>query len=146
MITRPKIVAGVFVLGLVGLITAERLIQRASAADQATATVEAPRFEVDPAFPKPVPNGMLMGMAIGVAVTQPVAGVWITMSGLVFDPRKARKNRERVIAVETERVEKDRQLEAISRERETELMRIEKEKEIDRLCLEFLLRQQFRDT
>lgn len=68
MITRRKIVAGVFVLGLAGLITAERLIQRTSAADQATATVEAPRFEVDPAFPKPLPNGMLMGMAIGVAV------------------------------------------------------------------------------
>ena len=35
-----------------------------------------------------------VGMAIGVAMTQPVAGVWITMSGQVFDPRKARKNRE----------------------------------------------------
>ena len=29
-----------------------------------------------------------VGMAIGVAVTQPVAGVWITMSGQVFDPLK----------------------------------------------------------
>jgi hypothetical protein len=30
--------------------------------------VEAPRFEVDPTFPKPLPNGWLMGMAIGVGV------------------------------------------------------------------------------
>ena len=36
-----------------------------------------------------------VGMAIGVAITQPDAGVWITMSGQVFDPLKARKNRER---------------------------------------------------
>lgn len=38
-----------------------------------------------------------VGMAIGVAVTQPEAGVWITMSGLVFDPLTARKNRLRGI-------------------------------------------------
>ena len=36
-----------------------------------------------------------VGMAIGVAITQPVPGVWITMSGQVFDPLKARKNRDR---------------------------------------------------
>jgi uncharacterized membrane protein YqiK len=40
----------------------------------------------------------------------------------------AQKNRERVIGVETERVAKDRAIEAISREREVELLRIEKEK------------------
>lgn len=40
----------------------------------------------------------------------------------------AQKNRERVVAVEGERVTKDRDLEAIIREREVELSRIEKEK------------------
>jgi hypothetical protein len=30
--------------------------------------VEAPRFEVDPAFPKPLPNNWLMGMTIGIGV------------------------------------------------------------------------------
>jgi len=68
MITRPRLIAGVFAAGLVALVAAERLAQRAAAADQATATVEAPKFEVDPSFPKPMPNGWLMGMAIGVAV------------------------------------------------------------------------------
>ncbi|MEM7516357.1 MAG: SPFH domain-containing protein, partial [Planctomycetota bacterium] len=43
----------------------------------------------------------------------------------------AGKNRERVIAVETERVEKDRQLEVISRERETSLQTIAKDKEVE---------------
>ena len=36
-----------------------------------------------------------VGMAIGVVITQPAPGVWITMSGEVFDPLKARKNHER---------------------------------------------------
>jgi uncharacterized membrane protein YqiK len=43
----------------------------------------------------------------------------------------AQKNRERVVAVENERVAKDRDLEAISREREVELRRIDKEKALE---------------
>ena len=41
------------------------------------------------------------------------------------------KNKERVIAVEAERVEKDRMLEQIIRERETEIRRIEKERDLE---------------
>ncbi len=43
----------------------------------------------------------------------------------------AEKNRERVVGIETERVTKDRALEAISREREVELQRIGKEKALE---------------
>lgn len=43
----------------------------------------------------------------------------------------AEKNRERVIGVETEKVVKERMLEAISRERETELQTISKDKEVE---------------
>ncbi|MFF7735480.1 flotillin family protein [Streptomyces sp. NPDC007984] len=43
----------------------------------------------------------------------------------------AAKNRERVIAVENERIEKDRLLEVIARERETQLTRISAEKEVE---------------
>ncbi|MCX4515424.1 flotillin family protein [Streptomyces sp. NBC_01619] len=43
----------------------------------------------------------------------------------------AQKNRERVIAVENERIEKDRLLEVIARDRETELTRISAEKEVE---------------
>ncbi|MFE7750072.1 flotillin family protein [Streptomyces sp. NPDC057428] len=43
----------------------------------------------------------------------------------------AQKNRERVIAVENERIEKDRLLEVIGRERETELNRIAATKEVE---------------
>ena len=40
----------------------------ATAAAQAKDMVQAPRFEVDPTFPKPLPNGWLLGQAIGVGV------------------------------------------------------------------------------
>ncbi|MET9350776.1 SPFH domain-containing protein [Streptomyces termitum] len=43
----------------------------------------------------------------------------------------AQKNRERVIAVENERIEKDRVLEVIARDRETGLTRISAEKELE---------------
>ncbi|UCM88232.1 flotillin family protein [Streptomyces marincola] len=43
----------------------------------------------------------------------------------------ARLNRDRVVAVENERIEKDRLLEVIARDRETELRRIAKDKEIE---------------
>src|SRR6185312_9286348 len=43
----------------------------------------------------------------------------------------AEKNRERVIAIETERIEKDRMLEVIGRDRETELSTIAKNKEVE---------------
>ncbi|MFK4018777.1 flotillin family protein [Streptomyces albogriseolus] len=43
----------------------------------------------------------------------------------------AAKNRERVIAVENERIEKDRLLEVIARERETSLTRIAADKEVE---------------
>ncbi|MFF5900203.1 flotillin family protein [Streptomyces argenteolus] len=43
----------------------------------------------------------------------------------------AQKNRERVIAVENERIEKDRLLEVIARDRETELTQISAQKEVE---------------
>ncbi|MEU9078099.1 flotillin family protein [Kitasatospora sp. NPDC004745] len=43
----------------------------------------------------------------------------------------AQKNRERVIAVENERIEKDRLLEVIGRDRETELASMAKQKEVE---------------
>ncbi|MFD7597011.1 flotillin family protein [Kitasatospora sp. NPDC059812] len=43
----------------------------------------------------------------------------------------AQKNRERVIAVENERIEKDRLLEVIGRDRETELATMAKQKEVE---------------
>jgi len=55
-------VAVLLVLGL-----AERWLERVAAA-QAKDMVQAPRFEVDPMFPKPLPNNWVLGQAIGVGV------------------------------------------------------------------------------
>jgi DNA-binding beta-propeller fold protein YncE len=57
-----------FIAVLVVLFTAERLLEREAAAQAKDGMVMAPRFEVDPAFPKPLPNGWVLGMAIGVGV------------------------------------------------------------------------------
>ena len=65
---RTSFAAGVFAAGLALLVVAEQTFQRAAAQGQAASMVEAPKFEVDPAFPKPLPNGWLMGNVIGVAV------------------------------------------------------------------------------
>lgn len=66
---RTSFAAGVFLAGLALLLVAERTFERMAAEGQAAVSmVEAPKFEVDPSFPKPLPNGWLMGMAIGIAV------------------------------------------------------------------------------
>jgi DNA-binding beta-propeller fold protein YncE len=44
------------------------LLQKTSAQGSNGASVQVPRFEVDPAFPKPMPNGWYQGMSIGVDV------------------------------------------------------------------------------
>lgn len=66
---RTSLAAAVFLGGLALLLTAEQTFERMAAQGQAAAPmVDAPKFEVDPTFPKPLPNGWLMGMAIGIAV------------------------------------------------------------------------------
>jgi DNA-binding beta-propeller fold protein YncE len=49
---------------LVLAVTAQQAVERAAAQQ----TVQAPRFEVDPFWPKPLPNGFILGMSIGVGV------------------------------------------------------------------------------
>lgn len=63
---RQRVVVAVTVVAAVAALgVAERALQQSVTAQ---ATVEAPRFEVDPFWPKPLPNGWLMGMTIGVGV------------------------------------------------------------------------------
>ncbi len=68
MSRRTILLAAVFLGGLALLLTADRWSGQALSDTQTGDMVEAPRFEVDPTFPKPLPNGWLMGMAIGIAV------------------------------------------------------------------------------
>jgi len=63
-----QLLVGASVIALVaGLGVAQHLLQQTAAA-QAKNAVQAPRFEVDPMWPKPVPNHWVFGNIIGVGV------------------------------------------------------------------------------
>ena len=60
-------IGGAFVVAILGLGLAESALERASAA-QSNGTVQAPRFEVDPFWPKPLPNNWVLGETIGLGI------------------------------------------------------------------------------
>src|SRR5258706_3195658 len=62
------VIVGVSLLGLLVVLgIAERVLERTADAQSKTA-VQAPRFEVDPLWPKPMPNHWVLGQTIGVWV------------------------------------------------------------------------------
>src|SRR5580765_2794689 len=63
------------VLVVLGL--AQAMLDRAAATEK---SVQAPRFEVDPMWPKPLPNHWLLGNVIGVGV-DPQDHIWIIHRG-----------------------------------------------------------------
>jgi DNA-binding beta-propeller fold protein YncE len=71
---RNQLIGGVLALSVAGLGIGQALLQ--SNAEAQRDTVQAPMFEVDPLWPKPLPNGWLLGMAIGVWVDEQ-DHVWI---------------------------------------------------------------------
>ena len=73
-------VAGAFLLALVLLGVAQSLVGRVAQA-QAKSAVMAPRFEVDPFWPKPLPNHWLLGNSIGVFVDEK-DNVWMVHRGV----------------------------------------------------------------
>jgi DNA-binding beta-propeller fold protein YncE len=66
--TRQVYVAAGFVAVLAGLGIAASTLDRRAAIEAAANGVQAPRFEVDPLWPKPLPNKWILGQTIGVAV------------------------------------------------------------------------------
>ncbi len=71
---RNHIVGALLAMSVGGLGIAQALLHNKAAAQRDT--VQAPMFEVDPLWPKPLPNGWLLGMAIGVWVDEQ-DHVWI---------------------------------------------------------------------
>jgi DNA-binding beta-propeller fold protein YncE len=67
MRARPALVCATFIAVMMALVLAENTLEKAAQA-QAKATVQAPRYEVDPMWPKPLPNHWLLGNVIGVGV------------------------------------------------------------------------------
>ncbi len=76
---RNSVVATTFVLLLAALVAGQVLLDRSAAAQDGKRRM-APRFEVDPFWPKPLPNHWLLGMSIGVGVDAQ-DHVWIVHRG-----------------------------------------------------------------
>jgi DNA-binding beta-propeller fold protein YncE len=70
MAKRNRLIGAIFAAILGGLLVTEVVLQRSVAAQNGGGTVRAPRFEVDPFWPKPLPNHWLLGAAIGVWVDE----------------------------------------------------------------------------
>jgi hypothetical protein len=64
---KRRLVTAALLLGALGLLESTSLVLERHAAVEAAAPV-APRFEVDPLWPKPLPNHWLLGQTIGVSV------------------------------------------------------------------------------
>ena len=72
---RNALLGAVASVGALALVTALALWQVPATAQQTM--VEIPQFEVDPLWPKPIPNEWLLGMSIGVSVDDQ-DNIWIT--------------------------------------------------------------------
>ncbi|MSO30514.1 MAG: hypothetical protein EXQ48_06145 [Acidobacteria bacterium] len=68
MIGTRTLYVGTGLLGLLAALWAGQTTLERRLAAQAASAVQAPRFEVDPMWPKPLPNHWLLGMTIGVSV------------------------------------------------------------------------------
>ena len=66
-VKRNLLIGASFLTVLAALAVAERSLQQDVIAQQKS-SMQAPRFEVDPYWPKPLPNNWIMGQAAGVAV------------------------------------------------------------------------------
>ena len=73
-------VAVIAILGIASLVLDKR-------ATVTAATVQAPRFEVDPMWPKPLPNHWIMGNTIGVSVDNQ-DHIWIIHRGGSLEPKE----------------------------------------------------------
>jgi DNA-binding beta-propeller fold protein YncE len=61
---RKHVIASAFVVVLIALVAGSTLLQKRAVVE--ASTVQAPRFEVDPMWPKPLPNHWVIGSTIGV--------------------------------------------------------------------------------
>ncbi|HEX4998588.1 MAG TPA: hypothetical protein VFY29_10185, partial [Terriglobia bacterium] len=83
-LTRRMLIGAAFATAL-GALAVTYLILERRAELEGAAAVEAPRFEVDPLWPRPLPNHWVIGSAVGVAVDAQ-DHVWIVHRPDSFDP------------------------------------------------------------
>jgi hypothetical protein len=83
---RSHYLAAVMLVGFLALAALSVVLHNQAAVEAAGA--QAPRFEVDPLWPKPLPNHWLLGMTIGVSVDSS-DHIWIIHRGASLDPKEA---------------------------------------------------------
>src|SRR5690349_11086646 len=76
-------IGGIFLALLAALTAGSVLLQKKAKAEAAGA--QAPRFEVDPLWPKPLPNPWVQGMSVGVSVDAQ-DHIWIVHRNASFEP------------------------------------------------------------
>src|SRR6188768_4211637 len=77
--TRRAVLGALFLVLIAVLLVARGAFERIASAQRATG-VQAPTFEVDPLWPRPLPNHWVLGQAIGVAVDAQ-DHVWVVHRG-----------------------------------------------------------------
>src|SRR2546429_2093154 len=80
---RKFVVVVAFLSLLTGLGVVSVVLEKRAAV--AAAGVEAPQFEVDPLWPKPLPNHWILGMTVGVAVDAQDR-IWIVHRTNTYEP------------------------------------------------------------
>lgn len=75
-----NVVVGASLLALLVTLGVVQMVLEKAAAAQSQSAVQAPRFEVDPLWPKPLPNHWVLGQAIGVWVDSD-DHIWIVHRG-----------------------------------------------------------------
>ena len=78
--TRRAVLGALFLVLIAALLVARGGVRIASPPPSAPAACRRPRFEVDPLWPKPLPNHWVLGQTIGVAVDAQ-DHVWIVHRG-----------------------------------------------------------------
>lgn len=76
-------IGGIFLALLAALTAGSVLLEKKAKAE--AAGVEAPRFEVDPLWPKPLPNHWVQGMSVGVSVDAQ-DHIWIVHRTNTYEP------------------------------------------------------------
>jgi DNA-binding beta-propeller fold protein YncE len=89
---RNLFIGATFLAVLAGLFVAQSTLEKAAAA-QARSQVQAPRFEVDPTFPQPLPNNWYQGQSIGLWVDAQ-DHVWIVHRPDVLDAAEGAKDQK----------------------------------------------------
>ena len=80
---RNFLIGGIFLVLLAALTAGSVLLEKKAKAE--ATGVQAPRFEVDPLWPKPLPNHWVVGMAVGVSVDAQ-DHIWIVHRTNTFEP------------------------------------------------------------